>query len=61
VSGGACGGLLLWALGADRRAYLAVFLVSCLLRLVALPLLLAAGITGRPHRGGGDRGAGGDR
>jgi MFS family permease len=39
VAGAACGGLLLRALGEDRRAYAAVFVVSCLLRLATLPLL----------------------
>jgi MFS family permease len=39
VAGAGCGGLLLRALGEDRRAYAAVFAVSCLLRLATLPLL----------------------
>lgn len=39
VAGAACGGLLLRALGENRRAYAAVFVVSCLLRLATLPLL----------------------
>ena len=39
VAGAGCGGLLLRALGEDRRAYATVFAVSCLLRLAALPLL----------------------
>lgn len=39
VAGAGCGGLLLRALGEDRAAYAAVFGVSCLLRLAALPLL----------------------
>jgi MFS family permease len=39
VAGAGCGGMLLRALGEDRRAYAAVFAVSCLLRLAALPLL----------------------
>lgn len=39
VAGASCGGLLLWFLGEDRRAYAAVFVASCLLRLAALPLL----------------------
>lgn len=39
VAGAACGGLLLRALGEDRRAYAAVFVVSCLVRLATLPLL----------------------
>jgi MFS family permease len=38
VAGGACGGLILHALGADRTAYAAVFVVSTLVRLAALPL-----------------------
>ena len=39
VAGAGCGGLVLRALGEDRRAYAAVFVVSCLMRLAALPLL----------------------
>ncbi|MFM8291931.1 MAG: MFS transporter [Planctomycetia bacterium] len=39
VAGAGCGGLLLRALGEDRRAYAVLFVVSCLLRLVSLPLL----------------------
>ena len=39
VAGAGCGGLLLRALGEDRRAYAAVFAVSCGLRLATLPLL----------------------
>jgi MFS family permease len=38
VAGAACGGLLLRSLGTDRSAYAAVFVVSTLLRLAALPL-----------------------
>lgn len=40
VAGAACGGLMLLALGADRSAYMTVFFVSCLLRLVAIPILV---------------------
>ena len=40
VSGAACGGLLLRTLGEDRSAYYAVFGVSALLRVAAIPLLL---------------------
>jgi MFS family permease len=52
VAGAACGGLMLLALGADRTAYMAVFLASCLLRLAAIPVLvrLQAG-AGRPDGG----------
>ena len=39
VSGAACGGLLLRTLGEDRSAYYAVFVVSALLRVAAIPLL----------------------
>jgi MFS family permease len=39
VSGAACGGLLLRALGEDRNAYYAVFVVSAILRVAAIPLL----------------------
>lgn len=39
VSGAACGGLLLRFLGEDRNAYYAVFLVSAILRVAAIPLL----------------------
>lgn len=39
VSGAACGGLLLRAMGEDRTAYAAVFAASAVLRLAALPLL----------------------
>lgn len=40
VAGAACGGLMLLALGADRTAYMIVFLASCLLRLAAIPVLV---------------------
>jgi MFS family permease len=39
VAGAGCGGMFLRALGEDRRAYAALFAVSCLLRLASLPLL----------------------
>lgn len=39
VCGAATGGLLLRSLGEDRRAYFAVFAVSALLRVAAIPLL----------------------
>ncbi len=39
VAGAGCGGLLLRTLGEDRSAYAAVFVVSSLLRVAALPLL----------------------
>jgi hypothetical protein len=39
VAGAGCGGMFLRALGEDRRAYAALFTVSCLLRLASLPLL----------------------
>ena len=39
VSGAACGGLLLRTLGEDRNAYYAVFVVSAILRVAAIPLL----------------------
>lgn len=39
VAGAGCGGLLLRALGEDRRAYAAVFACSCVLRIAALPWL----------------------
>jgi MFS family permease len=39
VAGAGCGGILLRSLGEDRRAYAVLFVVSCLLRLVSLPLL----------------------
>ena len=39
LSGAACGGLLLRALGEDRNAYYAVFVVSAILRVAAIPLL----------------------
>ncbi|MFN9368552.1 MAG: MFS transporter [Planctomycetia bacterium] len=48
VAGGTCGGLTLWSLGTDRRAYIVVFLVSCLLRLAALPLLGRRAASARP-------------
>jgi len=38
VAGGACGGLILHALGADRTAYAAVFVASTIVRLASLPL-----------------------
>lgn len=38
VAGGACGGLILQTLGADRSAYFAVFATSTLMRLASLPL-----------------------
>jgi len=38
VAGGACGGLILQTLGADRSAYFAVFAASTLVRLASLPL-----------------------
>lgn len=39
VSGAACGGLLLHALGEDRFGYFAVFVASAVVRVVALPLV----------------------
>ncbi len=40
VAGAACGGLILRWLGEDRFAYSAVFAASCILRALAIPLLL---------------------
>lgn len=40
VAGGTCGGTLLWALGSDRRAYVALFLASAVLRLAAFMALV---------------------
>ena len=42
VAGATCGGLVLRALGEDSRAYFAVFALSGLLRLAAVPLLARA-------------------
>jgi MFS family permease len=52
VAGAACGGLMLHALGADRRAYWTVFLVSFLLRLAAMPLLVRPGRAALRAHGG---------
>lgn len=51
VAGAACGGLMLHALGADRTAYVTVFLTSCLLRLAAIPLLMRLKATARQADG----------
>jgi MFS family permease len=39
VAGAACGGLLLRALGETWEAYVTVFVVSCIARLAAIPIL----------------------
>jgi MFS family permease len=56
VAGASCGGLLLRFMGEDRTAYAAVFATSCLLRLVALPILYRL----RRHIHASDRAAGGN-
>jgi MFS family permease len=40
VAGAACGGLLLRSLGETREAYAAVFVASCVMRGLTLPILL---------------------
>jgi MFS family permease len=47
VAGAAAGGLLLRSLGETREAYAAVFVLSCLLRVAALPLLARVASAGR--------------
>ena len=50
VSGAACGGLLLRALGEDRNAYYAVFVVSAILRVAAIPLLRRVHLPQQPQQ-----------
>ena len=52
VAGGTCGGTLLWALGGQGRGYVALFIASALLRLLALALLRRTGLATRRPDGG---------
>jgi len=61
VCGAASGGLLLRTLGEDRQAYFAVFAVSAVLRVAAIPLLRRVHLPKPESNEAGEPGAGGDR